>query len=43
MFLLSGAGTTLMAATGWALPRIRHLETEIPDQITAGPTADEPG
>jgi DHA3 family macrolide efflux protein-like MFS transporter len=43
MFLLAGAGTTLMAATGWAHPRIRHLETEIPDQITAGPTAGEPG
>ena len=31
--------TMLMAAIGWLHPRIRHLETEIPDQIpdTAAP------
>ncbi len=26
-------GTTLIAGVGWLHPRIRRLETEIPDQI----------
>jgi hypothetical protein len=42
-FLVVWAGqlvTTLMAAVGSAHPRIRHLETEIPDQITAGSPAE---
>ena len=34
MILLAGLGTILMAGIGWLHPRIRHLETEIPDQIT---------
>ncbi len=33
MFLLAGLGTILMAGIGWLHPRIRHLETEIPDQL----------
>jgi hypothetical protein len=39
MFLLIGVGTTLLAGAGWLNPRIRHLETEIPDQIADAPTA----
>jgi hypothetical protein len=33
MFLLAGLGMALLAATGWLHPRVRHLETEIPDQL----------
>jgi DHA3 family macrolide efflux protein-like MFS transporter len=33
MFVLAGAGTMLMAAVGWLLPRVRRVEEEIPDQI----------
>ena len=43
MFLLAGVGTTLMAAIGWLHPRIRHLETEIPDQIPTRPEAPRGG
>lgn len=37
MFLLIGVGTALLAAAGWLHPRIRNLETEIPDQIPDAP------
>lgn len=46
MFLLAGLGTALMAALGWLNPRIRHLETEIPDQVAdapAAPAVEAPG
>jgi DHA3 family macrolide efflux protein-like MFS transporter len=33
MFVLAGLGTALLAATGWLHPRVRNLETEIPDQV----------
>lgn len=33
LFVLAGAGTVLLAATGWLHPRVRHLEEEIPDQL----------
>jgi MFS family permease len=42
MFVLAGLGTALMAAIGWLHPRIRRLETEIPDQIPDSPPPDAP-
>lgn len=43
MFILAGAGTALMAAVGWAHPRIRYLESEIPDQIPDPTVPPPPG
>jgi hypothetical protein len=33
MFILSGILTIVVAVVGYALPRVRHLETELPDHI----------
>lgn len=33
MFILAGLGTVILAAAGWAHPRVRRLEEEIPDQV----------
>ena len=33
MYLAAGALTVLIAAVGYALPRIRNLETELPDHV----------
>lgn len=33
MFVLNGLFTALLGVVGYALPRIRHLETELPDHI----------
>ncbi len=42
MVVLSGLGMITMAAAGWLHPRVRHLETELPDLLD-GPeaTADQ--
>jgi hypothetical protein len=37
MVILSGVGIALVALAGWLHPRVRNLESELPDQI-----ADEP-
>jgi predicted MFS family arabinose efflux permease len=34
MVILSGIGVMLVGVAGWLHPRVRHLETELPDQIT---------
>jgi MFS family permease len=41
LFLLTGVGTALLAAVGWLSPRVRHVETEIPDQIPDAPAPAE--
>jgi hypothetical protein len=33
MFILSGMLVALMAVIGYAIPKIRHLETDLPDHI----------
>jgi hypothetical protein len=33
MFILSGLMVVVIAAIGYALPRVRNLETELPDHI----------
>ena len=44
MVVLSGLGIIVMALAGWLQPRVRHLETELPDQLAdAGTTADAAG
>jgi MFS family permease len=42
MFILLGLGSCLLATVGYLYPRIRHLETELPDMIadTAGTRSD---
>jgi hypothetical protein len=35
MFVIAGVGTILLAAAGWMQPRLRHLETELPDMPAA--------
>lgn len=33
MFMITGVLTALLAAVGWLAPRIRNLETELPDHV----------
>ena len=33
MFIFSGALTVILAFVGYALPRVRNLETELPDHV----------
>jgi hypothetical protein len=33
MFILSGLLVAIIAAVGYALPRIRNLESELPDHV----------
>lgn len=33
MYIVTGAFTVIAGIAGYALPRIRHLETELPDHI----------
>jgi hypothetical protein len=40
MVVLSGIGVMLMALAGWLHPRVRHLETELPDQLDEETAAD---
>jgi len=35
--VLSGIGVIVMGLAGWAHPRVRHLETDLPDQIAEEP------
>ena len=35
--VLSGIGVIAMALAGWAHPRVRHLEADLPDQIAEEP------
>jgi hypothetical protein len=40
MVVLSGLGIMTMAVAGWLHPRVRHLETELPDQLEAADAGD---
>jgi MFS family permease len=45
MVVCSGLGTIVMAGAGWLHPRVRNLESELPDQIADDPPvsgAEEP-
>jgi dipeptide/tripeptide permease len=37
MIILSGLGVILMAVAGWLHPKVRHLETDLPDEIAEEP------
>jgi DHA3 family macrolide efflux protein-like MFS transporter len=35
MFILAGVGSVLLGTAGWMHPRVRHLESEVPDLAVA--------
>ncbi len=41
MVVLSGIGMMLLASAGWLHPRVRHLETELPDQVPDSTEAED--
>jgi DHA3 family macrolide efflux protein-like MFS transporter len=45
MFILAGVGSVLLGTAGWMHPRVRHLESEVPDQIPdlAVASSESPG
>jgi DHA3 family macrolide efflux protein-like MFS transporter len=43
MFVLMGLGTAVVALVGYLNPRIRHLETDLPDVIEHEPSLSVPG
>lgn len=43
MVILSGVGVALLGLVGWSLPRVRHLEEELPDHLPDEAADGAPG